>query len=266
MEGQKWQQHRKLIAAFFNENNNVIVWAESLRQAKDMLQGWKAPSSSSLDSTAEDVRTLSLNVLSHSGFRKTYTFLGAKDHLKQNYDNNSTYRESLSLVLNNALLTMVFPQNLLSSPLVPRRWAKVGRAIKELKQHMLTMLDVEKATMARADSSCGSLVSSLVRASDDTCATERDGTSATGFRDPKSVPEGLSVDEKCGNIFVIHFAGHDTTASILAYAVLLMAAHPDCQAWVAEEIQYYARDPDPENWSYEKTFPRLKRCLAVLVS
>ena len=47
----------------------------------------------------------------------------------------------------------------------------------------------------------------------------------------------MAIDEILGNIFVFNFAGHDTTAISLAYAVLLLVAHPEIQDWIADELQ-----------------------------
>ena len=75
---------------------------------------------------------------------------------------------------------------------------------------------------------------------------------------------GLSVDEIFGNIFVINFAGHDTTANTLAFSMFLLAADPKVQEWVAEEVRDVLSDED--DWEYGSMFPRLIRCRAVLVS
>lgn len=77
---------------------------------------------------------------------------------------------------------------------------------------------------------------------------------------------GITVDEFFGNILVYYFAGHDTTASVFTYAVLLLAANRECQDWIAEELQYVLPTEDNEAWGNESIFPRVKRCLAVLVS
>lgn len=49
--------------------------------------------------------------------------------------------------------------------------------------------------------------------------------------------KGLSMEEIFGIIFVINFAGHDTTANTLAFSMLLLAAHSEVRAWIAEELR-----------------------------
>lgn len=77
---------------------------------------------------------------------------------------------------------------------------------------------------------------------------------------------GLTESEIFGNSFEFNSAGHDTTANTLSYCVLLLAAHPTYQDWIAEELQHVLNDDDSETWDYDETFPKLKRCLAILVS
>lgn len=107
----------------------------------------------------------------------------------------------------------------------------------------------------------GSLMTSFIRALN-THQTEE----ATVKGNTRQLPsKGLTVDEIFGNIFVINFAGHDTTANTLAFSMLLLAAHPEVQDWVAEELQEVITDGDSEKWDYSGLFSSLKRCQAVLV-
>lgn len=69
--------------------------------------------------------------------------------------------------------------------------------------------------------------------------------------------------------FVITFAGHDTTANTLAFAMPLPAAQPEVQAWLAEEIAAVQStldgDAAVENRDYHAMSPQLKRFQAVLL-
>lgn len=47
---------------------------------------------------------------------------------------------------------------------------------------------------------------------------------------------GLTESEIYRNIFVVNFAGHDTTAHTLALAVVLLAASPSVQDWISQEL------------------------------
>ena len=54
----------------------------------------------------------------------------------------------------------------------------------------------------------------------------------------------------------------------MSYALVLLAAYPQWQAWIQAEIDAVRRDYDGllAEEQYAKTFPRLTRCLAIMVS
>jgi cytochrome P450 len=122
---------------------------------------------------------------------------------------------------------------------------------------MQQMLDEEMQSLNQGAKGSGSLMTSLVRAGD----AYTKGTSTLDDR-----TRGLSVEEIFGNIFVINFAGHDTTANTLAFGMLLLASHPEVQTWLAEEVGRYCKDMQPETWQYSELFPKLVRCQAVMAS
>ena len=250
-----WQRQRKFVAAPFNENTNKLVWTESLSQARDMLENWLHSSNSGALGVAKDTRTLSLDVLAATGFRKSYKFRGANE---EGQDSARNYRDALKIVLDNALLLMMAPPRLLSSSIMPKSWAEIGQATVDFRQYMMDMLNEESALVEQGKPGSGSLMTAFVRALKNPDKEDFEGTGGSG-------PKGLTVEEILGNIFVINFAGHDTTANTLAFAMLLLAAYPHVQDWIAEELGELISDEKSETWDYEDLFPRLKRCQAVLV-
>ena len=88
--------------------------------------------------------------------------------------------------------------------------------------------------MAMGKSGKGNLMPWLIRASDE-------GMEVTHAR--KNTKEGtlpthayvrLSI---YGNMFIFNFASHDTTAQTLKLTIHLLAAHPEVQDWMREELQ-----------------------------
>jgi cytochrome P450 len=76
----------------------------------------------------------------------------------------------------------------------------------------------------------------------------------------------LNDTEALGNLLIYSIGGHETTATALAFSILLLAAYPEWQNWIGEEIRAVIQGQgSPEMLEYEKLFPRLKRCLAVMV-
>jgi len=88
-----------------------FVWNESLAQAKEMLSAWAGNVDPESISSAKDTRTLSLNVLAATGFRKSYRFRPSnRPELNENASMEAwNYRDALQTVLDNAILIMIIP-------------------------------------------------------------------------------------------------------------------------------------------------------------
>ncbi|KAJ5710783.1 cytochrome P450 [Penicillium malachiteum] len=250
VNGPDWARHRKIVTAPFNENIMSYVWDESVEQARQMLDVWAGDESKEITSVAKDTRTISLNVLAATGFRKSYPFQSI-----QKQDGPASYRDSLQTILDNAILLMVAPRNLLTMPFAPKSWQVLGKAAKDFKNHMLTMLNDETKALNEGKPGSGSLMTTLVRAMDIQKASTKNETS-------NETQKGLSVDEIFGNIFVINFAGHDTTANTLSFVMLLLAAYPEVQDWVAEELEWI---PEDLKGRYSELSPKLNRCRALML-
>ena len=125
-----WPRHRKILATPFNENIMKFVWNESLNQTREMIQSWMTSSRFGIQSFSKDTRTLSLNVLAATGFRQSYSFCGSND---QGSDDAGTYRDALQTVLDNAIFLMLIPPRILQLPLLPKSWARIGKAAADFK-------------------------------------------------------------------------------------------------------------------------------------
>lgn len=261
-----WARHRKVLAAPFNESIMHFVWDESLRQAGAMIRSWtnEFQTEAGIKSVQRDTRTLSLNVLAATGFRKSYDFRSSAETPPEG--EVSSYRDALQTVLDNAILIMIIPYKYLQGPFMPKKLVRVGDAARAFKKHMEKMLEDETISLSNNKPGSGGLMSAFVRALD---VHEEEIIAKPNVKESKDGKKGLSIEEIFGNIFVINFAGHDTTANTLAFAILLLAGHPDVQTWLSEEITEVATnlmgDVPVEQWDYHGAFPRLKRCQAVML-
>jgi cytochrome P450 len=212
-----------------------------------MLYYWS--SKTSVDSIAQDLRTLSLNILSRAGFGKSFKFQGHDDMKKSDIPSpSSSYRQSLQVILENAVLILAFGTKFLANPWLPRKFRQVHEACASFQKYMTDLYEEEKSAIAEGRTTDSNLMTSLVRASQEEAET-------TG---------GLTESEIYGNMFTFNFAGHDTTAHTFTFAVYFLAAHPDVQDWLSEEIHGVLGERQPQDWNYRADFPRLKRCLSVM--
>ena len=236
-----------------------FVWNESLEQAKGMLQSWNDPPTSGIADVDRDTRMLSLNVLAATGFRRSLGFQSSSEAATDEAEN---YRNALQTVLENLPLLILFPYRLLQLPVVPKPLARVGKAGADFKNYMIRMFDEEMSALNQGETGSGSIMTSFVRALRAHEKEQELGKSKEGGPAAK----GLSKEEVLGNLFTVNFAGHDTTAITFAYSMLLLAAYPEVQDWVGEEVREVTKDLSVEEWSYSDLFPKLKRCRSIMVS
>ncbi|KAK8081414.1 hypothetical protein PG996_000195 [Apiospora saccharicola] len=245
VDGDQWKRHRKIARSCFNESVNAIVWSESFSQADDMMRYW-ASRPAGVSSSADDLRTLSLHVLSRAGFGKSFQFQG---HLEKKAVAATNYKDSLQTVLENCIVIMALGTKFLANPWLPARLRRVYRAYVAFQKYLTNLYESEKQQVAESrHSTTGqsrTLMSTLIQAN-----------SAEEAEQPASLTER----ELYGNMFLFNFAGHDTTTHTLTFALMYLAINPQVQDWIAEET---ASVSDWEN--YAGVFPRLKRCSAVLM-
>ena len=268
-----WSRQRKLVAApLGGEALMGFVWGESLRQARGMVGSWVGASQRDggmIPSVQSDTRTLSLNILASTGFGKSYDFRGSADLIGVGDEERSPeeaggggYRDALQTVLDNAILLMLIPYRYLQGPLVPKRWKRVADAAAAFRDYMQSMLDEETRAFKEGNPSAGGLMAGFVQALHGGEQEKRGTNKPTNG-------SGISIPEIFGNVFLINYAGHDTTANTLAFALMQLAANPDLQSWLSEEITAVTssanlNNPD-EEWDYKTLFPKLDRCRAVLL-
>lgn len=163
-----------------------------------------------------------------------------------------SYLDSITAVVENLVPAALVPVKFLTSPIMPQNIQRIGFAVAEFPHHVEALLKSERSSNRPTTNN---LMSTLVKLSD----SENDP--AAGASNNKLY---LSEEELAGNLFQFTVAGFDTTANTMAYAITLLAVYPEWQEWLFEELdQEVNREGSLE---YEKTFPILKRCLALMVS
>ena len=243
VEGETWQRHRKLTAQNFNEGVSSSVWSESIRQAAEMLREWTTMPEGSQE-VAKDTATLALHVLTYAGLGIQYSFTESPQQVDKPH--TMSYRNALLLILTNFTLLVMIPMNALTFRFFPAHIRRVGRACQEFKLYMREMVLSAKDSLASNKTpEATNLLSALVKAN-------------------QAEQHGLSNDELYGNLFIYNMAGHETTANTLATAIAYLAADPQWQEWVFEELRATTPSLDPAKWEYKDIFPKLQRCLAVM--
>ena len=253
-EGSAWQRQRKITIAAFSEKNHDLVWAEAVKQTTQMVSRWS--DEEEVISTAEDCAVFATHVLTGAGFGKSYDFHTAM--MEPTEGHRMSYRDALSTILKNVFVTYAVVSSSFLQYILPKRFGLVLEAIKEFKKYMAEMLDQERvANEAGKDTGNANLLANLLRASEEGKKETQDGAVTRG---------GLTDDEIWGNLFTFNVAGQETTAITITYTIGLLACYPGVQEWLKQEIDEVFEPGPVEQSEYQKAFPRLKRCLATMVS
>ncbi|KAH7081478.1 cytochrome P450 [Paraphoma chrysanthemicola] len=253
-----WVRHRKLTAPCFNERVSTFVWDESLRQASDMLEDWLAKPNVKTNSVVQDSGTVALHVLTAAAFGMQREFREGVNKLTPGHA--LTFRDALKTVLKSPIMAAVvggipWLKNRFIKPLLSSQIQNVLLALAEFKVYMLEAIARErKSTKTNPSTNIinkrPNLLNALIKASDEENA-----------ENPKPASY-MSDDELTGNMFMFAFAGHETTATAISYALAHLAINSSIQDWVAEELREVIGKAD--TLDYAKVQPRLKRTLAVM--
>jgi cytochrome P450 len=202
---------------------------------------------------------------------------------------NISYVDAISLCTELLVPAAFLPARLLRLPIMPQLLQTLGVALERLPNLTQDMLNQERqrscavtsatdhTTAPTLSSGSNTIMSTLVRLSDQG-KDHTDDTTSTSLEKHKAKTGGsgagssyLSEEEIAGNLFIFTAAGFDTTANTMSYAVALLAAYPEWQVWIQTEIDTVLGGPQKEPGAemplpeYTTVFPKLMRCLAVMV-
>jgi hypothetical protein len=260
VNGDIWARHRRITSPPFNERVSGSVWRESVAQAGGMLDSWLGRARKSgpqgdegVANLVGDTMLLALHVLTAAGFGKRFEFEGGVQAVSKGHV--MSYRDALRTVLQNMYGVIILLSFFMWLPewMMTANLLMIKTSTQEFRSYMSEMVEEERAGVRLKMEGNDNLMSVLLRASD----VEKEGKGRSG----------LSDEEIYGNLFVYNLAGHDTTANTLAYAITLLATDPKWQEWVGEEITaVFGGKENVEDLEYTEAFPKLKRCMALMVS
>lgn len=246
--GVEWQRHRKITSSAFNENSFREVWNETTIRAKNL--NFEGESERSLGRIRSTFDVLAMQVLANVGFGQEMPLTTVPPGHRQ------SLMESLGFILQHILLTAVF--NSLKAPdyLLPDTLRKLKISVAELRLYMeeSVLRHMQASKEQSENSQKTSLLGAMVKANE---SEKQQLHKSTGR------PSYLTESELYGNLFVFNLAGYETTASSLTFALSYLAAYPETQDWVFEELEeYYNHRSDDA--SYDLVYSKLVRCLAIM--
>jgi hypothetical protein len=288
---ESWSRQRRIVAPALNERISSDIWIESADQASSLanllLSSSPPPSVDQASRTIPGLRKIAMNVLARIAYGRHTPF--ALSSSLSDSSTNMSYVDAISLCTELLVPAAFLPAKLLRLPIMPQLLQTLGAALERLPSLTQDMLNQERkrscavssttdqTTTATLSSCSNTIMSTLVRLSDQGKDRTDDTTSTLLEKDKARTGRSgagssyLSEEEIAGNLFIFTAAGFDTTANTMSYAVALLAAYPEWQVWIQTEIDNVLGGPQEELGAgmplpeYTTAFPKLVRCLAVMV-
>ena len=256
-----WQRHRRIVNPAFQEQSNKLVWDEARRQAGLMLNTWvEKGNSATIEDISKDCVIIALHVLSGAGFGQTHDFRSGVREVPSGHF--KSFSDTMSFLLQHIILVLVFESIPLPNWILPQQICNVKNAIADFKLYMREAVAYTKGLIhGGSTTQMAEMVTTLIKGNE--VAKHEQKASGAGIG---AKPIYLTDDEVLGNLYILNLAGFETTANALTYAIPYLAAHPEVQEWLMEEIlEGKNQTTNIDNADYEDTFPRFTRCLAVMV-
>ncbi|TGO90464.1 hypothetical protein BPOR_0063g00060 [Botrytis porri] len=217
-EGEEHRVFNKVASSSFNDKNFQAVWTGAIEQTEMMTQKWL--DDSSISDLNSDAAKLILHIISKT-----------EDDEKPGPGHTLTYERAISNVFEYNSTIFLTPRPILTPlpfrahqvvkdycPLKIHKTAK--EAFIEWGRYMEEMRDSTAKHLQTQDlKEEGTLLEHFVK----------DGTPGLSIPD-LSIPEAAILS----NIFIFILAGHETSANIFTYPVILLACRPEFQSSLQE--------------------------------
>ncbi|KAH6584488.1 hypothetical protein BASA61_007445 [Batrachochytrium salamandrivorans] len=229
-EHAEWRRHRKIVAPQFSERNNMCVHRQTVQTVHDMFRSWQTGIHGATANTehelcinvSEDMAKLALYVISGAGFGMRLDWDTSNTDTVLEHGHSMSFKSAIQGVINGLQSKIILPKLAYALPIPSVQRLKL--VFDEFEQYSSEMIrDADTQTD-------DNLLVSLTKAS----------------RADTDIGGSLTERELIGNIFIFMFAGRETTAVTLIYALAMLATHPAAQQRMYEEITLVLKGGDPE--------------------
>lgn len=242
------KRHRRMFNKNLDERISRVVWTETLQQAQAMINHLVDHPG---NETLEGLRSIAINVIGKAGYNWQQPWspneLGIPP---KSATSKEAYFGMLGLVTTMILEAALLPRKIMQLPFMPLALQSMGYHLERAPWYIQEILRNERESNSKKKHSESNFLSLMLQFSEE-------GNSGNETK------PSLTKEEISGNLFVFTSAGFETTANSMGFAVILLALYPEWQDWVQHEI--HGLDIGGSDWTYENTFPKCKRTLALMV-
>ncbi|KDQ10750.1 hypothetical protein BOTBODRAFT_115251 [Botryobasidium botryosum FD-172 SS1] len=245
VQKEEWKKHRRVLSPAFSNNLYSMVWKESIRTFRDMIEAeeWEKQENVVIPVLNDLISKFTLSIIASCAFDFRPAWSDSFDMTADGMNLPSCFK----VMVRDAQVFALTPTWAYALPFKLLR--RVDTASRTIFSFMRSQISLRREKIANEDvageTSQGkhTIFNNIIRASTDS------GKFAFG------------EDEVIGNTFIMLFAGHETTARTLTALLALLALYPDEQDKVCQEIERVLpdrRDPDFEDYD---SFTQIRNCI-----
>ncbi|CAA7270196.1 unnamed protein product [Cyclocybe aegerita] len=234
-DGNTWRNHRRIMGPAFNSKLYELVWKQTLNTYYEMVAAEKWSDKKEIEVPTVQLLTfkLALLIIAKCGFGFSFNW----EDPPRAADGTMTVQEALRIVADHHMLMIFLPKWIQNLPF------KKLKEIREARDQLMTFMH-DQVAQRRADirdkgpeqETAADAFTMLVKANEDEVAKYR-----------------LDDVELIGNVFVLLFAGHETTAHTFAATLAFLGLHQDIQDDVYQQVfSVLGHDRDPTLEEYNK--------------
>ncbi|QRV96610.1 cytochrome P450 family protein [Ceratobasidium sp. AG-Ba] len=229
LDGEEWKHHRKIAQRAFTEKTPLLVWTETTTALEQLFELWDANHGPRVRIPHIKDVTANLALIVISSVAMGHRMSWIEDYESPWPGYTMSFQKAMRIVSRSVIPIVMTP-----------RWAEgltentrtVGAAFSEAKRYLREMID-----RRRRDGSHLADKSEVSSGATQVADNIFDVLVAASDEDALAEGKGLTDDQVIGNTFLFLFAGHETTASALAFALGLLALYPKIQQELYEEIE-----------------------------
>ncbi|KAJ6488022.1 cytochrome P450 [Mycena sanguinolenta] len=228
-EGSMWRKHRRIVGPAFGPELYKLVWNKTLEIYREMVQveGWKNENVVEIPVIQKITAKLAFLLISTCGFGFPSTW----EDSPRTADGAMPIQEALRIVAETSNLFTFFPKWFQYLPIPRMREGRLAR--ERLRVFMQDQVTERKGLVAAGDKRADAFTI-MVKSNQD-----------------ESSKYQLDDSELIGNVFIMMFAGHETTANSLAVTLGYMSIHEEIQDEVVKQIMSVlgpTRDPEYDDY------------------
>ncbi|KAF9448129.1 cytochrome P450 [Macrolepiota fuliginosa MF-IS2] len=252
-DGEMWRKHRRILGPAFSNKLYEYVWNESVQTFKEMVSndGWSNKKSIDVPVLQRTTFKFALFIIGKCGFG--FPFVWSEPPTAP--DGTMTIQEALRLTTDAFLTMIMVPKWVFKLPIKSLR--KLQAARDQLTDFMQSQVEEKRKDLRNGMSVRDDVFTRLVQANENEESKYR-------LSDEELVSSlcFVQLGKQIGNVFIMLFAGHETTAHTLAATIGFMAYFAEIQEEVHEHIvSVIGRSHDP-TWD---DFSKLDKVTAVFL-